>query len=149
MWTMSVLVGPAEVEMCVLVPCCESSRLVAVHCSSYVSPPSPNSPLQVKDKEGDLKSAEQKLHDEFERLRRQNAEEKRELDTQKNKLVCNGHLDRQTNTDTDRQTYKCTNIVTCLQEEEIKMFNQKKAALQAQRAQTERDQVAKSAGKKK
>ena len=29
------------------------------------------------------------------------------------------------------------------------MFNQKKAALQAQRAQTERDQMAKSAGKKK
>ena len=28
---------------------------------------------QVKDKEAELKSAEQKLHDEFERLRRQNA----------------------------------------------------------------------------
>lgn len=41
----------------------------------------------MKDKEGELKSAEQKLHEEFERLRRQNAEEKRELDTQKQQLV--------------------------------------------------------------
>ena len=37
-----------------------------------------------------MKAAEQKLHDEFERLRRQNAEEKRELDSQKNQLV--GHM---------------------------------------------------------
>ena len=44
---------------------------------------------QVKDKESDLKAAEQKLHDEFERLRRQNAEEKRELDSQKTQLVHN------------------------------------------------------------
>ena len=48
--------------------------------------------LQVKDKEGELKSAEQKLHEEFERLRRQNAEEKRELDTQKQQLV--SHLSK-------------------------------------------------------
>ena len=31
----------------------------------------------------------------------------------------------------------------------MKMFNQKKAALQAQRAQTERDQLAKTTTKKK
>jgi septin family protein len=43
--------------------------------------------LQVKDKESELKSAEQKLHDEFERLRRQNAEEKRQLDDKKRQLV--------------------------------------------------------------
>lgn len=42
---------------------------------------------QVKDKEAELKSAEQKLHDEFERLRRQNAEEKRQLDDKKRQLV--------------------------------------------------------------
>ena len=42
---------------------------------------------QVKDKEGELKSAEQKLHDEFERLRRQNSEEKRLLDDKKRQLV--------------------------------------------------------------
>ena len=44
---------------------------------------------QVKDKEAELKSAEQKLHDEFERLRRQNAEEKRQLDDKKRQLVRN------------------------------------------------------------
>ena len=43
--------------------------------------------VQVKDKEAELKSAEQKLHDEFERLRRQNAEEKRQLDDKKRQLV--------------------------------------------------------------
>ena len=43
--------------------------------------------VQVKDKEAELKSAEQKLHDEFERLRRQNAEEKRLLDDKKRQLV--------------------------------------------------------------
>jgi len=43
--------------------------------------------LQVKDKESELKGAEQKLHDEFERMRRQNAEEKRQLDDKKKQLV--------------------------------------------------------------
>jgi len=52
----------------------------------------------VKDKESELKAAEQKLHDEFERLRRQNAEEKRQLDDKKRQLVCTqlhvpGHLE--------------------------------------------------------
>ena len=42
----------------------------------------------MKDKESELKAAEQKLHDEFERLRRQNAEEKRQLDDKKRQLVC-------------------------------------------------------------
>lgn len=42
---------------------------------------------KVKDKEAELKSAEQKLHDEFERLRRQQAEEKGELDNKKRNLV--------------------------------------------------------------
>ena len=48
---------------------------------------------QVKDKEGELKAAEQKLHDEFERLRRQNSEEKRQLDDKKRQLVrlCRPH----------------------------------------------------------
>ncbi len=41
----------------------------------------------MKDKESELKGAEQKLHDEFERLRRQNAEEKRQLDDKKKQLV--------------------------------------------------------------
>ena len=65
----------------------------------------------MKDKEGDLKSAEQKLHDEFERLRRQNAEEKRDLDAQKNKLVCTRQqTDKHTDTDglIYRQTHKHT-----------------------------------------
>lgn len=44
----------------------------------------------MKDKEAELKSAEQKLHDEFERLRRQNAEEKRQLDDKRRQLVCSG-----------------------------------------------------------
>ena len=53
----------------------------------------------MKDKESELKAAEQKLHDEFERLRRQNAEEKRQLDDKKRQLVCTqlhvpGHLYR-------------------------------------------------------
>ena len=69
---------------------------------------------KVKDKEGELKAAEQKLHDEFERLRRQNSEEKRQLDDKKRQL-----------------------------DEEINLFTKKKAAVQAQRAQTERDQLAK------
>lgn len=68
---------------------------------------------KVKDKEAELKSAEQKLHDEFERLRRQNAEEKRQLDDKKRQL-----------------------------DEEISLFNKKKAAVQAQRAQTEKEQLA-------
>lgn len=42
---------------------------------------------KVKDKESELKSAEQKLHDEFERLRRQQAEEKGDLDNKKRNLV--------------------------------------------------------------
>ena len=46
----------------------------------------------MKDKEAELKSAEQKLHDEFERLRRQNAEEKRQLDDKKRQLVRHSHL---------------------------------------------------------
>lgn len=74
---------------------------------------------KVKDKEAELKSAEQKLHDEFERLRRQNAEEKRQLDDKKRQL-----------------------------DEEIGLFTKKKAAVQAQRAQTERDQLAKKPGKR-
>ena len=73
---------------------------------------------KVKDKEAELKNSEQKLHEEFERLRRQNSEEKRDLDAQKSQL-----------------------------EEDMKTFNQKKAALQAQMA----DQLSKSVagGKKK
>ena len=51
------------------------------------SSPFPSLYIQVKDKESELKSAEQKLHDEFERLRRQNAEEKRQLDDKKRQLV--------------------------------------------------------------
>lgn len=68
---------------------------------------------KVKDKEAELKSAEQQLHSEFERLRRHNAEEKREMDDKKRKL-----------------------------EEEINLFNKRKAAVQSQRAQTERDNLA-------
>ena len=34
-----------------------------------------------------MKTSEQKLHEEFERLRRQNMEEKRELETHKSQLV--------------------------------------------------------------
>lgn len=41
----------------------------------------------MKDKESELKSSEQKLHDEFERLRKQNAEEKRQLDDKRKQLV--------------------------------------------------------------
>ncbi|XP_064404779.1 septin-2-like isoform X2 [Halichondria panicea] len=74
---------------------------------------------KVKDKEAELKSSEQKLHNEFERLRRQNAEEKRQLDDKKRQL-----------------------------EEEISLFNKKKAAVQAQRAQTEREQLAKKQGRR-
>lgn len=46
----------------------------------------------MKDKESELKSAEQKLHDEFERLRRQNTEEKRQLDDKKRQLVSCQHV---------------------------------------------------------
>lgn len=75
---------------------------------------------KVKDKEAELKSAEQKLHDEFERLRRQNAEEKRQLDDKKRQL-----------------------------EEEVSLFNKKKAAVQAQRAQSEKDQLATAKARRK
>ena len=63
---------------------------------------------KVKEKEGELKAAEQRLHDEFERLRKQHNDEKKTLEDKRREL-----------------------------EEEINFFNQKKAAIQAQRAQTE------------
>ena len=63
---------------------------------------------KVKEKESELKSAEQKLHDEFERLRKHHNEEKKKTDDRRREL-----------------------------EDEITFFNQKKAAIQAQRAQNE------------
>lgn len=42
---------------------------------------------QVKEKEAELKLAEQKLHEEFERLRRQHSEHKAALDDKKRVLV--------------------------------------------------------------
>lgn len=51
------------------------------------SPPLSLCCVQVKDKEAELKSAEQRLHDEFERLRQQNAEEKRLIDDKKRQMV--------------------------------------------------------------
>ena len=42
---------------------------------------------QVKEKEAELKSAEQRLHDEFEKLRTKNQEEKRLQDDKKRQLV--------------------------------------------------------------
>lgn len=41
----------------------------------------------MKEKEAQLKSAEQKLHDEFEKLRTRNQEEKRLQDDKKRQLV--------------------------------------------------------------
>ncbi|XP_019862850.1 PREDICTED: septin-11-like [Amphimedon queenslandica] len=67
---------------------------------------------KVKEKEAELKLAEQKLHDEFEKLRQQHSEKKAALDERKR-----------------------------LQEAEIKEFNKKKAALQSQRAQSELQQL--------
>jgi septin 6/8/11 len=63
---------------------------------------------KVKDKEAELKSAEHRLHEEFERLRKKHQEDKAALEEKKRAL-----------------------------DEEIAFFNQKKAAIQAQRAQTE------------
>lgn len=73
---------------------------------------------KVKEKEAELKSAEQKLHDEFERLRHQNQEEKRQQDDKRRQL-----------------------------EEEVTILSKKKAAVQAQRAQSEREALNKR-GKK-
>ena len=104
-------------------------------------PPSslpPSSLFQVKDKEAELKNAEQKLHDEFERLRRRNTEEKRELEDQKRVLV-------------SAQNHTCNNddaVFYSVQDEDTKVFNQKKAALQAQRAQSEQNQL-RTSGKKR
>jgi septin 6/8/11 len=69
---------------------------------------------KVKEKEAELKSAEQRLHDEFEKLRTKNQEEKRLQDDKRRQL-----------------------------EEEINLFNKKKAAVQAQRAQSEREALSK------
>jgi len=43
--------------------------------------------LQVKDKEAQLKASEQKLHDEFERMRKQHTDEKKQLDDKRSQLV--------------------------------------------------------------
>ena len=43
--------------------------------------------LQVKEKEGELKAAEQRLHDEFERLRKQHNDEKKTLEDKRRELV--------------------------------------------------------------
>jgi septin 6/8/11 len=69
---------------------------------------------KVKEKEAELKAAEQRLHDEFEKLRTKNQEEKRLQDDKRRQL-----------------------------EEEINLFNKKKAAVQAQRAQSEKDAMSK------
>ena len=42
---------------------------------------------QVKEKEAELKAAEQRLHDEFEKLRTKNQEEKRLQDDKRRQLV--------------------------------------------------------------
>ena len=42
---------------------------------------------KVKEKESELKSAEQKLHDEFERLRKHHNEEKKKTDDRRRELV--------------------------------------------------------------
>jgi len=41
----------------------------------------------VKDKESQLKASEQKLHDEFERMRKQHTDEKKQLDDKRVALV--------------------------------------------------------------
>ena len=41
----------------------------------------------MKDKESQLKSSEQKLHDEFERMRKQHTDEKKQLDDKRVALV--------------------------------------------------------------
>ena len=43
--------------------------------------------VQVKEKEGELKAAEQRLHDEFERLRKQHNDEKKTLEDKRRELV--------------------------------------------------------------
>ena len=43
--------------------------------------------VQVKEKEGELKAAEQRLHDEFERLRKQHNDEKKSLEDKRRELV--------------------------------------------------------------
>lgn len=63
---------------------------------------------KVKDKEAQLKASEQKLHDEFERMRKQHGDEKKQLDDKRTQL-----------------------------EDEISDFNKRKMQLQAQRAQAE------------
>jgi hypothetical protein len=70
---------------------------------------------KVKEKEAELKLAEQKLHDEFEKLRRQHSEQKAVLEGKRREL-----------------------------ETEVKDFNVKKSALQAQRAHNEREQLART-----
>ena len=47
----------------------------------------PSCDLKVKDKEAQLKSSEQKLHDEFERMRKQHGDEKKQLDDKRTHLV--------------------------------------------------------------
>ena len=42
----------------------------------------------MKEKEAELKAAEQRLHDEFEKLRTKNQEEKRMQDDKRRQLVC-------------------------------------------------------------
>ncbi|XP_065837010.1 septin-11-like isoform X2 [Oscarella lobularis] len=65
---------------------------------------------KVKQKEAELKKAEQDLHGKFDNLRKVHAEEKRKLDDRRRML-----------------------------EEEINEFNRNKASVQAQQAQAERD----------
>lgn len=43
----------------------------------------------MKDKEAQLKASEQKLHDEFERMRKQHGDEKKQLDDKRNQLASN------------------------------------------------------------
>ena len=43
----------------------------------------------MKDKEAQLKASEQKLHDEFERMRKQHSDEKKQVDDKRTLLVSN------------------------------------------------------------
>ena len=57
-------------------------------CVPAISPSHPPHVVdQVKEKEGELKSSEQKLHDEFEKLRTKNQDEKRIQDDKRRQLV--------------------------------------------------------------
>ena len=101
----------------------------------------------MKEKEAELKSAEQRLHEEFERLRRQNQEEKRQQDDKKRQLVSESLWQF-----THKPLFAQVRISVLIaahpqQEEEISLFTKKKAAVQAQRAQSEREAMAKK-GKK-